>query len=193
VAQSDGKIVLHVMSHSSIFVCYSEFDGKKKNRVRARVNRALILECCISSDMKRTKARPMARSKASASAKKRKTIDLTELREEITAIVKSRAVSMVDTTIAEADKGHFAAMKYLFEMIGLYPAQTSEEQLPGESVLAKTLIRRLGLREEPALAFGGVSEAAGKMGGTSSKLPSSPTASQTITATGPDAVMNAVK
>ena len=34
---------------------------------------------------------------------------------------------MVKTTMEEAEKGHYVAMKYLFEMIGLYPAATEEE------------------------------------------------------------------
>ena len=41
-------------------------------------------------------------------------------------------------------------MKYLFEMIGLYPAATQEET-QGEDSLARTLLRRLGLPEEPML------------------------------------------
>ena len=57
---------------------------------------------------------------------------------------------MVEITISEVDKGHYAAMKYLFEMIGLYPAATQEEN-EGEDSLARTLLRRLGLPEEPML------------------------------------------
>ena len=45
----------------------------------------------------------------------------------------------------EVDKGHHLAMKYLFERIGLCPA-TPEGPLPEDS-LAKTLLRRLRLRE----------------------------------------------
>jgi hypothetical protein len=40
------------------------------------------------------------------------------------------------------------AMKYLFEMIGLYPGAAPEEA-PVEDSLARTLLRRLGLPEEP--------------------------------------------
>ena len=57
---------------------------------------------------------------------------------------------MVEITISEVDKGHYAAMKYLFEMIGLYPAAAQEEP-QGEDSLARTLLRRLGLPEEPLL------------------------------------------
>ena len=44
-------------------------------------------------------------------------------------------------------------MKYLFEMIGLYPAAVQEET-QGEDSLARTLLRRLGLPEEPMLEAG---------------------------------------
>ena len=39
-------------------------------------------------------------------------------------------------------------MKYLFEAIGLFPAPMQEETLPEDS-LARTLLLRLGLPEEP--------------------------------------------
>jgi hypothetical protein len=39
-------------------------------------------------------------------------------------------------------------MKFLFEMIGLYPASQVEEK-EGGNVLAETLLRRLHLPEEP--------------------------------------------
>ena len=54
----------------------------------------------------------------------------------------------MESAIDEADKGHFPAMKYLFEMIGLYPATMEEGTLEEES-LAKTLLQRLGVPEEP--------------------------------------------
>ena len=80
------------------------------------------------------------------------------MREEITEMVKRRSVGLVDTMIEEADKGNLAAMKYLLEMIQLFPAPTEEAEPAGESVLAKTLIRRLGLAEQLAQATGAVPE-----------------------------------
>jgi hypothetical protein len=77
-------------------------------------------------------------------------VALAGLREQITNMVKDEAVAMVQTTIEEAGKGHYAAMKYLFEMIGLYPATAQTETL-GKDSLAKTLLRRMGLPEEPIL------------------------------------------
>lgn len=76
------------------------------------------------------------------------------------------AVEMVETTISEAESGHYAAMKYLFEMIGLYPATAQTEQSSPDS-LAQTLLLRLGLPEESELEtkvtkdYSGESEAHG--------------------------------
>ncbi len=80
----------------------------------------------------------------------RQAVDLAAIREQIMSLVGDQALGMVETTIGEADKGHFAAMKYLFEMIGLYPA-TGQEEAPADNSLAKTLLRRLGLPENPML------------------------------------------
>ena len=57
---------------------------------------------------------------------------------------------MVETTIEEVGKGHYLAMKYLFEMIGLYPG-AAQEEAPVDDSLARTLLRRLGLPEEAML------------------------------------------
>jgi hypothetical protein len=77
----------------------------------------------------------------------RKPADLSAIREQITNLVGNEAVGMVETTIAEVEKGHYLALKYLFEMVGLYPANGAEES-PGEDSLARTLLRRLGFPED---------------------------------------------
>ena len=102
--------------------------------------------------MKKTKARrAKKRVKSLAAGKKsRQTTDLAAIRQQIADLVRDQAVPMVEITISEVDKGHYSAMKYLFEMIGLYPAATQEET-QGEDSLARTLLRRLGLPEEPML------------------------------------------
>src|SRR5262245_16491861 len=81
---------------------------------------------------------------------KGKQVDMNEVRTEITNLVGDKAVGMVTSTIHEADKGHYPAMKYLFEMVGLYPEGKQAEAAQGDDVLAKTLLRRLDLPEEPA-------------------------------------------
>jgi len=57
---------------------------------------------------------------------------------------------MVESAIEEAHKGHFGAMKYLFGIVGLYPAGEAETG-QSENSLARTLLHRLGLPEEPEL------------------------------------------
>jgi hypothetical protein len=96
---------------------------------------------------KTSKARKSSRKTPSVPKKALKQVDLGVVRERITNLVGNRAVEMVETTMDEVDKGHYLAMKYLFEMIGLCPATTPEEALQEDS-LARTLLRRLRLPEE---------------------------------------------
>jgi hypothetical protein len=80
--------------------------------------------------------------------------DLAEVRRQIDDLVRNRAIEMVETTIDQVGKGHYLGMKYLFEMIGLYPA-TSTDDTPAQDSMAAILLRRLGLPEvqmsEPAV------------------------------------------
>ncbi|SRR5258708_3863930 len=80
--------------------------------------------------------------------------DLSGLRRQITALVAQNAVRMVQQAIdAVNDEGQYQAIKYLFEMIGLYPASAAEDS-PVEDSLVKTLLHHLELMEgvpsEPA-------------------------------------------
>ena len=97
--------------------------------------------------VKASKARKSPKKAPSVPKKAPKQCDLSIVRERITNLVGNRAVEMVETTMDEVDKGHYLAMKYLFEMIGLCPATTPEEVLREDS-LAKTLLHRLQLPEE---------------------------------------------
>ena len=74
--------------------------------------------------------------------------DLAEIRRHIADIVGNSAVGMVETTIDQVGKGHYLGMKYLFEMIGLYPATATNDAGEKDS-LAAVLLRRLGLPEAP--------------------------------------------
>src|SRR5258708_29241658 len=104
--------------------------------------------------MKKTKLRSKtASSKGPSSAKPRttksaqpKATDLAEIRRQITDLVGNGAVGMVETTMEEVGKGHYLGMKYLFELIGLYPG-TSANDGPVEDSFAATLLRRLGIPE----------------------------------------------
>jgi hypothetical protein len=81
--------------------------------------------------------------------------DLSALRRRITELVARNAVAMVQQAIdAVKEEGQYQAIKYLFEMIGLYPA-AGEDTSAAESSLAQTLLEQLGVvtttgREEAA-------------------------------------------
>jgi hypothetical protein len=109
-------------------------------------DRAYIVRGSMSK-AKSGKAGKSSKQSRSAPKKAPKQVDLGLVRERITNLVGNRAVEMVETTIDEVAKGHYLAMKYLFEMIGLCPATAPEEELEEDS-LARTLLRRLRLPEE---------------------------------------------
>jgi len=71
--------------------------------------------------------------------------DLSELRRKISELVAQNAVPMVQQAIdAVREEGQYHAIKYLFEMIGLYPAIAQEDSASQES-LAQVLLDQLGL------------------------------------------------
>lgn len=80
----------------------------------------------------------------------KKPVDLKSLRQLIDNMVGEEAVEMVASTIAEVKKGHHAALKYLFEMIGLYPASATLATAEDDTV-TKALFKRLDLPLEPLL------------------------------------------
>jgi hypothetical protein len=96
------------------------------------------------------KARKGTKKARSGPKKSLKQVDLGVVRGQITNMVGNGALEMVETTMEEVNKGHYLGMKYLFEMVGLCPATTSEEAQQDDS-LAKTLLRRLGLPEDSNL------------------------------------------
>ncbi len=103
--------------------------------------------------MKRASQRRAGRSSGRAAAAKQrsgKPADLAAIREQIANLVGHEAVGMVETTIEEVGKGHYLGMKYLFEMIGLFPA-TAAAETPAQDSMAATLLRRLSLPELPNL------------------------------------------
>jgi hypothetical protein len=81
-----------------------------------------------------SKGRKPPKKASTAQKKALKQVDLAVVRGQITNLVGNRAVEMVETTMDEVDKGHYLAMKYLFEMIGLCPATTPEGPLLEDSL-----------------------------------------------------------
>ena len=98
--------------------------------------------------MKKSKQTTGTKLSKRPAAKKgaRKPVDLAEIRQQITNLVGNDAVGMVEITMEEVGKGHYLGMKYLFEMIGLYPA-ASEDGTSVPDSMAAILLRRLGLPE----------------------------------------------
>lgn len=71
--------------------------------------------------------------------------ELSELRRKISALVAQNAVPMVQQAIdAVREEGQYQAIKYLFEMIGLYPASAQQDSETQDSV-AQILLEQLGL------------------------------------------------
>jgi hypothetical protein len=99
-------------------------------------------------------AKPKASAPAEFAVEKAK--DLVDIRRQIASLVADGAVGMVEITMEEVGKGHYLGMKYLFEMIGLYPAVSTDDASVEDS-LAAILLRRLGLPEAP-MAESGVTE-----------------------------------
>ena len=71
--------------------------------------------------------------------------DVAAVREEIDRLVRAHAIAMVESTIDEVKQGRYLAMRFLFEMTGIYPVPAAENS-PGQGeTLAQTLLERLGL------------------------------------------------
>jgi hypothetical protein len=85
---------------------------------------------------------------SSEPATAREPVDLAAIRRKIGEVVGAGAVEMVRRVISEVDIEHYTAMKYLFEVAGLYPAVEQEHTAEDDS-LANTLLCRLGLADGP--------------------------------------------
>jgi hypothetical protein len=75
--------------------------------------------------------------------------DFAALRQQIRNQVGIEALGMVESTIDAVNNGQYAALKYLFEMVGLFPNDVQSESQQ-QDILAPTLLRALGLPEIPA-------------------------------------------
>ncbi len=78
-----------------------------------------------------------------------KPVDLVALRQEIANLVGSKSVEMVTTATQEVCKvGNVAALKYLFDLIGLHPPSGEPVEEADSNELAKVLLSRLNLNRE---------------------------------------------
>lgn len=109
--------------------------------------------------MTKKKARVAAGKKAaktgvrgtSAKPRSKKKLDPAQVREEIAGLVKAGAKEIAKKLVAQAKvSGELAPAKYLFEVASIYPASTDGSQSSAaEDSLAKTLMNRLNLPDEP--------------------------------------------
>jgi hypothetical protein len=100
--------------------------------------------------MTKKKAKGKAAKKKTATKKNQKQLDPAEVRQEIAGIVKSGAKEITEAVIVHAMQGELAPAKYLLEMAGVYPPVTDGSMSSSdEDCLAKTLLHRLNLPEEP--------------------------------------------
>lgn len=75
--------------------------------------------------------------------------DISTIQEEIKNLVCSAAIEMVGCTIEEVKKGHYSAMKFLFEMVGLHLGAEANPADPEANMTAETLCQRLGIPVGP--------------------------------------------
>ena len=101
--------------------------------------------------MAKAEAKRKAKSSGSKStARGTRNVDVGAIRQTITRMVGLAASDMVKAAIGEAKKGHATSLKYLFEMVGLYPATLETEQAEKrEMSLAEMFCRELGLPMRP--------------------------------------------
>jgi hypothetical protein len=70
-------------------------------------------------------------------------VNLEEVRERLRRVIAGKAEAMTSASIEEASKGNLSPLKYLFEVLGLYPATAAEGAEPAEgNDLARVLLKR---------------------------------------------------
>jgi hypothetical protein len=94
-----------------------------------------------------------------------------EVRNDIAKIVESGAKKIAQAVMSQALTGQLAPAKFLFEVAKIYPEVADGSQATAEEdCLAKTLLHRLNLPEEPiGRDEEGESESAGKAAGVIEK------------------------
>jgi hypothetical protein len=85
-----------------------------------------------------------------SSAKGKTELNPAEVRKDISKMVQSEAATMAQAVIDEGKKGQLAPVRYLLELAKIFPEATDGSQATeDEDCLARTLLRRLDLPEEP--------------------------------------------
>jgi hypothetical protein len=93
----------------------------------------------------------MAKANTEAEVQLTVPVDLVEARKSIATLVRMSANEIAKGLIEHAKSGELAPTKYLFELVGLYPA-TPETSSKPENSLAYALLKRMGLPTDPVPA-----------------------------------------
>ncbi len=102
----------------------------------------------IKKKAKRKQPTKKAANKNSSS-KSEQEFDPAEVRKDIAQMVDSQATAMAQAVI-DGEKGQLATVKYLFEVAEIYPPATDGSHTSAdEECLAKTLLNRLNIPDEP--------------------------------------------
>jgi hypothetical protein len=88
---------------------------------------------------KAKKASRKASTKKSAS----EPVDASVTHEKVLHVIAEHAEAMAEANATEAEKGHLATFKYLFELLGIYPAPAVEQPKAEDSNdLARVLLNQ---------------------------------------------------
>jgi hypothetical protein len=108
--------------------------------------------------VKKAKGKGKKAEKAEKAAKKpakrsgtraNKPVDMMQVRENISNLVKKSARKIATEVIKVALTGQLATAKYLFEAVGLYPATEQTDARPLETTIAHQLLAKMGIPLEP--------------------------------------------
>src|SRR5882724_1895563 len=109
------------------------------------------------SEKKTVSEAAASKTTATKSTKKspKKETNSADVRKRVSKMVKSKAMAMTKSVIGQTQKGvtkdlQLATVKYLFEMAEIYPPQADQDAASAdEDCLAKTLLNRLNIPDEP--------------------------------------------
>jgi hypothetical protein len=108
-----------------------------------------VVECMA----KAAKKKAAGAKKTTPKAQQAEAIDLREVRVKVKNAIGGRAEELATAVTDDAvKKAQAQQMKLLFELIGLFPESQEEREAAGDDqALAKVLLERLGLPDEPAV------------------------------------------
>ncbi len=98
--------------------------------------------------MVKSRASKVRKTSKSAAVTTRKSVDMVYVGEKVRNLIGNTAEDMTAKMIEEVETNHsIAAMKFLFELVGLAPGGVAEPEEPRDS-LAKILLDELGVPED---------------------------------------------